>query len=212
MLNEGGDETISISTTSSISNESYMNDSNNNIINNDDENDVGGFSDGSSNGDKYCLKNTGLRDSLRLTRDCVKRFETNVTIQTLKDTTNICVESIKQVGNFFLIEKLLTSQSAGLLNIIAEIIHRILNLIKSEENITKLGRNVVVSTVDTFIELIEEIIQKVGSYGSTQSWIQCSSLENLSTAFPIEACVIRKRLTFSEVQAHSKLFLFKGDL
>jgi hypothetical protein len=107
---------------------------------------------------------------------------------------------------------LLTSQSAGLLNIIAEIIHRILNLIKSEENVTKLGRNVVVSTVDTFIELIEEIMQKVGSYGSTQSWIQCSSLENLSTAFPIEACVIRKRLTFSEVQAHSKLFLFKGDL
>uniref|UniRef100_A0AC34F644 DNA/RNA-binding domain-containing protein n=1 Tax=Panagrolaimus sp. ES5 TaxID=591445 RepID=A0AC34F644_9BILA len=168
-----------------------------------------------------------LKNVIKFTRDSVKCFETNVSFHTLKLTTGIwqvfrcffiylfiwvfSAEGIKEI-EMYLVKNLGGQQSAGLLNIIAEIIHRVLNTIKLPENITKLGQNVVIDAVDTFIELIDEIMDKVRSFDFTPPWIHYCSLENLSIAFPVLMCIFRKQLIFTELQAHSKLFLFKGDL
>uniref|UniRef100_A0A914Z0A3 Uncharacterized protein n=1 Tax=Panagrolaimus superbus TaxID=310955 RepID=A0A914Z0A3_9BILA len=134
-----------------------------------------------------------LKNVIKSTRDSVKCFETNVSMQTLKITTDICAAGIKEV-ELYLVKNLGDQQSAGLLNIIAEIIHRVLNTVKLQENITKLGQDIVIDAVDKFINLIEEIMDKVDSYAFTQSWIQYCSLENLSTAFPISTCTVRKNI------------------
>uniref|UniRef100_A0A914Z4X8 Uncharacterized protein n=1 Tax=Panagrolaimus superbus TaxID=310955 RepID=A0A914Z4X8_9BILA len=155
------------------------------------------ISDEEDNGDRNIMNgiidddiDVNNNNNINKLRDAIMKEEEKQRLKNVIKSTRI-----KEV-ELYLVKNLGDQQSAGLLNIIAEIIHRVLNTVKLQENITKLGQDIVIDAVDKFIDLIEEIMDKVDSYTFTQSWIQYCSLENLSTAFPISTCTVRKNNKF----------------
>uniref|UniRef100_A0A914QE06 PIN domain-containing protein n=1 Tax=Panagrolaimus davidi TaxID=227884 RepID=A0A914QE06_9BILA len=152
-----------------------------------------------------------LREPVKNARDAVKKFETNLTSNELKKTVEICCVGITEIGEIAR-DDLAAAQNLGFLQLIAELVHRVIDIARSSTNIKKLGKDSVIEAIDKFIELINNVLSNIGSNDVTHLWIENGDLEDLSVAFPVSSCVFRKKLTTQEIQAHSKLFTIKGDL
>uniref|UniRef100_A0A914ZDB1 DNA/RNA-binding domain-containing protein n=1 Tax=Panagrolaimus superbus TaxID=310955 RepID=A0A914ZDB1_9BILA len=152
-----------------------------------------------------------LREPVRAARDSVKKLETNLTNEELKKTVQLCSVGITTIGEIAR-DDLAASQNHGFLQLIAELVHRVVDIAKNSANIKKLGKDSVIEAIDTFIELVDNVLVNTGSNDVTHLWIEKTTLEDLSLIFPLSTCVFRKKLTAQEIQAHSKLFTIKGDL
>uniref|UniRef100_A0AC35FTP2 PIN domain-containing protein n=1 Tax=Panagrolaimus sp. PS1159 TaxID=55785 RepID=A0AC35FTP2_9BILA len=152
-----------------------------------------------------------LREPVKNARDAVKNFETNLTSNELKKTVEICCVGITEIGEIAR-DDLTAAQNLGFLQLIAELVHRVIDIARSSTNIKKLGKDSVIEAIDKFIELMNNVLSNIGSNDVTHLWVENGDLEDLSVAFPVSSYVFRKKLTTQEIQAHSKIFTIKGDL